>query len=55
MVEMKSLLRAVYLQFQTRVASDMKGKMVLSDQIISSRPLDQTCKLVLQPRAEGYK
>jgi hypothetical protein len=52
MAEMKSLLREVYSRFRTRIASDMKGRMTLSDQIISSRPLDQTCKLIFEPRAE---
>jgi hypothetical protein len=46
--EMKCLLREVYSRFQTRVAADMKGRMDLSDQIISSRPLDQTCKLIFE-------
>jgi len=49
MAEMKCLLREVYSRFKTRIASDMKGRMTLSDQIISSRPLDQTCKLVFEP------
>jgi hypothetical protein len=47
--EMKCLMVEVYSRFRTRVADDMKGNMELSDQIISSRPLDQTCKLVFQP------
>ena len=46
--EMKCLLREVYSRFRTRLAADMKGRMDLSDQIISSRPLDQTCKLVFE-------
>jgi len=49
MAEMKSLLRAVYSRFKTGIAADMKGRITLSDQIISSRPLDQVCKLVFQP------
>jgi hypothetical protein len=46
--EMKCLLKEVYSKFTTRIADDMKGSMGLSDQIISSRPLDQTCKLVFK-------
>jgi hypothetical protein len=46
---MKCLLKEVYSRFKTRVASDMQGRMILSDQIISSRPLDQTCRLVFEP------
>ena len=46
--EMKCLLKEVYSRFRTRIAEDMKGRMDLSDQIISSRPLDQTCKLVFE-------
>ncbi|KAL4972468.1 cytochrome P450 [Aspergillus desertorum] len=45
MVEMKALLREVYSQFRTTVAEDMRGCMDIDDQIISSRPLGQTCKL----------
>jgi hypothetical protein len=52
MAEMRCLLKGVYSRFRTRVAPDMKGRMTLSDQIISSRPLDQTCKLVFEPRNE---
>ncbi|RDW79808.1 hypothetical protein BP6252_04446 [Coleophoma cylindrospora] len=44
--EMKVLLKEVYSRFTTTVADDMVGSMELSDQVISSRPLDQTCKLV---------
>lgn len=47
-VEMKCLLKEVYSRFRTRIADEMKGSMELSDQIISSRPLDQTCKLVFE-------
>ncbi|TVY85498.1 Pisatin demethylase [Lachnellula suecica] len=53
MAEMRALLKGVYSRFRTSVAPDMKGRMTLSDQIISSRPLDQTCKLVFEPRVEG--
>ncbi|KAL4915467.1 cytochrome P450 [Aspergillus aurantiobrunneus] len=45
MVEMKVLLREVYSRFRTSVAGDMQGCMDIDDQIISSRPLGQTCKL----------
>ncbi|CZT40831.1 related to benzoate 4-monooxygenase cytochrome P450 [Rhynchosporium secalis] len=51
MAEMKCLLREVYSRFRTRVAPDMHGSMEMSDQIISSRPLDQTCKLIFEPLA----
>ncbi|KAH7419068.1 cytochrome P450 [Cadophora sp. MPI-SDFR-AT-0126] len=47
--EMKCLLREVYSRFRTRVAPDMKARMTMSDQVISSRPLDQTCKLIFEP------
>ncbi len=46
MAEMKCLVTGVYCSFRTRVAHDMIWSMQLSDQIISSRPLDQTCLLV---------
>lgn len=46
--EMKCLLREVYSRFRTRVSSEMNGRMDISDQIISSRPLDQTCKLMFE-------
>ncbi|KAE8451562.1 hypothetical protein EG329_003635 [Mollisiaceae sp. DMI_Dod_QoI] len=49
MAEMKCLLRAVYSHYKTRISPDMKGAMTLSDQVISSRPLDQTCKLIFEP------
>lgn len=45
MVEMKTLLRAVYSTFETSVAPEMKGDMTIDDQIIASRPKDQTCLL----------
>ncbi|KAL4748815.1 hypothetical protein BDW72DRAFT_195456 [Aspergillus terricola var. indicus] len=45
MVEIKILLREVYSRFRTTVAEDMHGCMDIDDQIISSRPLGQTCKL----------
>jgi len=53
MAEMRCLLKSVYSRFRTVVAPDMKGRMMLSDQIISSRPLDQSCKLVFRPRDEA--
>ncbi len=46
--EMKYLLQGVYSKFKTRIAPDMNGRMTLSDQVISSRPLDQTCKLIFE-------
>lgn len=53
MAEMKLLLRDVYSQFQT-VLADTNGAapadMSMSDQIISSRPKDQTCLLKFIPR-----
>ncbi|EKV11269.1 hypothetical protein PDIG_51050 [Penicillium digitatum PHI26] len=45
LVEMKMLLREVYSRYQTTVASDMTASMRLDDQIISSRPKGQSCKL----------
>ncbi|KAJ6190831.1 hypothetical protein N7519_000852 [Penicillium mononematosum] len=46
LVEMKMLLREVYSRYRTTVASDMTASMKLDDQIISSRPKGQSCKLV---------
>ena len=46
--EMKVLLREVYSQYSTRVPEKMQGSMELDDQIISSRPKDQTCLLVFE-------
>jgi len=43
---MKYLLKAVYSQFKTKIAEDMTGRMDIADQIISSRPRDQICKLI---------
>ena len=48
MAEMKILLREVYSQCSTRVSDRMYGSMELDDQIISSRPKDQTCLLVFE-------
>ncbi|OBT44198.1 hypothetical protein VE00_04816 [Pseudogymnoascus sp. WSF 3629] len=48
-VEMKCLLRELYSRYKTRIAPEMKGNMELYDQAISTRPLDQTCLLVLEP------
>jgi hypothetical protein len=48
MAEMKILLREVYSQCSTRVSDRMHGSMELDDQIISSRPKDQTCLLVFE-------
>ncbi|OKL55861.1 hypothetical protein UA08_08881 [Talaromyces atroroseus] len=52
MVEMKTLLRRIYGQYRTTVAPEMKGDMSIHDQMISSRPKDQTCLLVFD-RVEG--
>ncbi|KAJ5121867.1 hypothetical protein N7526_008804, partial [Penicillium atrosanguineum] len=49
MVEMKTLLREVYSQFQTTVAPDMNASMEIDDQIIASRPKGQSCKLIFTP------
>ncbi|KAJ6119298.1 hypothetical protein N7523_003578 [Penicillium sp. IBT 18751x] len=49
MVEMKILLGEVYSRFQTTVAPDMHASMKIDDQIISSRPKGQTCKLIFTP------
>lgn len=49
MVEMKTLLREVYLRFTTRIAPEMKGDMTIDDTIIASRPKDQTCLLTFHP------
>lgn len=45
LVEMKTLLREVYGKYLTTVAPEMKGDMSIDDQIIASRPKDQTCLL----------
>ncbi|KAL4923062.1 cytochrome P450 [Aspergillus undulatus] len=49
-VEMKVLLREVYSRFRTTVAEDMCGCMDIDDQIISARPLGQTCRLRFSER-----
>lgn len=49
MMEMKTLLKEVYARFVTTVAKDMRGNMCIDDQIIASRPKDQTCLLVFDP------
>lgn len=48
MMEMKYLLKGIYSRFRTKVAHDMMGRMEIADQIISSRPRDQICKLVFE-------
>ena len=48
MAEMKVLLREVYSQCSTRISEHMDGDMEMADQIISSRPRGQTCKLVFE-------
>lgn len=45
MVEMKTLMKMIYSTFTTSVAPEMKGDMSIDDQIIASRPKDQTCLL----------
>ncbi|TVY44849.1 putative sterigmatocystin biosynthesis P450 monooxygenase [Lachnellula subtilissima] len=45
MIEMKTLLKEIYSKFTTTVALEMKGDMSIDDQIIASRPKDQTCLL----------
>ncbi|KAL4783908.1 cytochrome P450 [Aspergillus varians] len=45
MVEMKIILREVYSRFRTTVAGDMRASMDIDDQIISARPLGQSCRL----------
>ncbi|PYH84679.1 cytochrome P450 [Aspergillus uvarum CBS 121591] len=49
-VEMKILLREVYSRYRTTVAADMTGCMEIDDQIISSRPKGQTCRLSFTAR-----
>ncbi|KAL3444360.1 cytochrome P450 [Aspergillus insuetus] len=50
MVEMKVLLKEVYSRFCTTVAPDMDGCMDIDDQIISSRPKGQSCRLMFSER-----
>lgn len=47
---MKTLLREIYGRYTTKVADEMKGDMSIDDQIIASRPKDQTCLLVFEER-----
>lgn len=49
MVEMKCLLRNLYSCYRTRIAPEMQASMELYDQAISTRPIDQTCLLTLEP------
>ena len=51
-VEMKTLLREIYSKFITTVSSEMKGDMSIDDQIIASRPKDQTCLLTFREAAD---
>ncbi|KAI0363960.1 cytochrome P450 [Pilatotrama ljubarskyi] len=46
LLEMKMLLRDVYSTYRTRVAPDMNASMEHDDQILKTRPKDQTCLLV---------
>jgi hypothetical protein len=48
MAEMKILLREVYSKCSTCISEHMEGDMEMADQIISSRPRGQTCKLVFE-------
>jgi cytochrome P450 len=52
LVEMKVLLREIYGRFTTTVAKEMTADMSIDDQIIASRPRDQTCKLVFVDRTD---
>lgn len=52
---MKTLLREVYGRFATTVAPQMKGDMSIDDQVIASRPKDQTCLLVFEEVQVGEK
>ncbi|KIV90665.1 hypothetical protein PV10_05297 [Exophiala mesophila] len=52
LMEMKTLLREVYGRFITKVSPQMKGDMSIDDQIIASRPKDQTCLLEFERLAE---
>ena len=49
MVEMKSLVRNLYSRYRTKIAPEMRASMELYDQAISTRPIDQTCLLTLEP------
>lgn len=49
MMEMKTLLREIYTRFTTAVAPEMRDDMSIDDQIIASRPKDQTCLLNFYP------
>lgn len=49
MAEMKSLVRSVYSRYRTKIAPEMRASMELYDQAISTRPLDQTCLLTVEP------
>ncbi|KAI0363959.1 cytochrome P450 [Pilatotrama ljubarskyi] len=48
LLEMKMLLRDVYAAYRTRVDPEMRASMELDDQIITTRPRDQTCLLVFE-------
>lgn len=48
LLEMKMLLKAIYSEYRTVVAADMKSCMDPDDQVISSRPKDQKCFLEFQ-------
>jgi len=42
-IEMKALLKEIYSRFETTPAEEMKADMTIDDQIIASRPKNQTC------------
>ncbi|KAI0671275.1 cytochrome P450 [Trametes maxima] len=48
LLEMKLLLRAVYVNYETRVAHDMTASMEMDDQVLFSRPKGQKCLLVFE-------
>lgn len=52
LMEMKVLMKEVYSRFSTTVAKEMRGDMSIDDQVIASRPKDQTCLLVFDPLHE---
>ncbi|KAL2417549.1 hypothetical protein ABEF91_007069 [Exophiala dermatitidis] len=50
LVEMKTLLREIYGKFTTRLSPQFTADMSIDDQIIASRPKDQTCVLKFEER-----
>lgn len=54
LAEMKTLLRDVYSKYSTVPDASMtQESMVMSDQLISARPLGQKCLLHFHPLAES--